>query len=104
MPTEHQIRLTAAAIDRALAALPTRQAQPSRPTPCLGGEIARYRRRRGLSQVGLARAVGCDRSFVCRWERGERTPSLAHLAALARVFGADPGPLLALAARERGQP
>jgi len=54
----------------------------------IGVEIRRWRRLRGHSVCGLARAVGVSHSTVSRWESGERRPTLPHLIALGRVFGA----------------
>ena len=54
----------------------------------IGGEIRRWRRLRGHSVTGLARAVGVSHSTVSRWESGQRRPTLPHLIALGRIFGA----------------
>ncbi len=54
----------------------------------IGFEIRRWRRLRGHSVCGLARAIGVSHSTVSRWESGERRPTLPHLIALGRVFGA----------------
>ena len=54
----------------------------------IGGEIRRWRRLRGHSVCGLARAVGVSHSTVSRWESGQRRPTLPHLIALGRIFGA----------------
>ena len=91
-------RLTAVAIERALATPPppARRLRRLR-SPRLGAEFVRRRRVLGLSQEAVAAAVGCDRSFIGRWERGERTPNLPHFAALVAVLGGDPVLLLALA-------
>ena len=63
-------------------------------TQQLGANIKRWRQRRGLSQAALAAAVGCDRSVVCRWEAGLRTPTLGHLLALGRALGCGAAALL----------
>ncbi len=54
----------------------------------IGGEIRRWRHLRGHSVTGLARAVGVSHSTVSRWESGQRRPTLPHLIALGRIFGA----------------
>jgi ribosome-binding protein aMBF1 (putative translation factor) len=93
-PTARVIRLTAAAIDRRL--------NPERADPetaegvitvdeevlmaAVGRQIRQWRHLRGMSQSDLAEAVRCDRSAVCRWESGQRAPSLAHLVALGRAL------------------
>lgn len=60
-----------------------------------GEELARLRRRRGLSQQRLAEqlcaAAGVttvSRNEVSRWERGERLPARAWLGWLSQVLGA----------------
>ena len=40
----------------------------------------------GITQADLAAAVGVSTRAVKYWERGERTPNLASLLALARYF------------------
>lgn len=59
-----------------------------------GQELARLRRRRGLSQQRLAEmlctAAGVttvSRHEVSRWERGERLPARAWLGWLTQVLG-----------------
>jgi len=60
-----------------------------------GQELARLRRRRGLSQQRLAELVCAaagvstvSRHEVSRWERGERLPARAWLGWLTQVLGA----------------
>jgi DNA-binding XRE family transcriptional regulator len=53
----------------------------------IGGEIAARRQKLGMSQHDLARAIGCDRSAVSRWEMGLRLPSVPHLIAIGRALG-----------------
>jgi transcriptional regulator with XRE-family HTH domain len=60
----------------------------------IGENIERWRRRQGQSQAALAAAIGCDRSVVCRWEAGVRTPTLGHLLALGRALGCGAADLL----------
>ena len=60
----------------------------------LGADVRRRRERHGLSQAALAAAVGRDRTTVCRWEAGERLPTVPALLALARALGCEPGTLL----------
>ena len=60
----------------------------------LGADVRRRRERRGLSQAALGAAVGWDRTTVCRWEAGERLPTVPALLALARALGCEPGALL----------
>lgn len=52
-------------------------------------EIARSRRRAGLSQATLGRACGLSRSAVARTEDGTRRATLADLAGLGAAVGLD---------------
>lgn len=45
------------------------------------------RKERGLSQGGLAAAVGVTQQCVSEWERGEMEPTLSSLWRLADFFG-----------------
>jgi DNA-binding XRE family transcriptional regulator len=60
----------------------------------IGRNIEGWRQRRELTQDELAAMVGCDRSAVCRWETGNRLPSLRHLMTLGRALGCDARALL----------
>lgn len=44
------------------------------------------RRRRGLTLAEVAKALGVDESSVGHWEKGRRSPLLAHLRKLAVVL------------------
>ena len=50
-------------------------------------EIRRQRRWIDMTQRDLAKAVGVSLSTVAEWEKGNRTPSVEKLTALAGVFG-----------------
>jgi transcriptional regulator with XRE-family HTH domain len=52
----------------------------------LGKRIAELRRKRGLTQVQLARAVECSVEFISLVERGVNAPSVARLEDFARVL------------------
>lgn len=52
----------------------------------LSEQIYAFRRRAKLSQEELAEQVGVSRQAVSKWERGEATPDVEKLVALARVF------------------
>lgn len=63
------------------------------------GEAANVRRRAGVTQSQVARTIGVRPATVCRWEKGERTPtsrSAVRLGALlddlARIVSADDDP------------
>lgn len=60
----------------------------------LGTNLGDLRRRRGLSQAALARRIGRGRTAVCRWESGERLPTLAAFFALTVALACDPSDLL----------
>lgn len=52
----------------------------------LGQRIADLRRQQGLTQVQLAKAVGCSVEFISLVERGVNAPSVAGLEKFARVL------------------
>jgi transcriptional regulator with XRE-family HTH domain len=55
-----------------------------------GAKLREIRQDRyGLSQIGLAKALGLTRDTVSRWENGECQPSPARLLELARLLAAD---------------
>lgn len=66
-------------------------------TPDLGTLIARARHDRGLSMEGLAAATGVSKGLVWQWERGNKTPTAANLARVARALDVDFEDLFALA-------
>ena len=88
------VRLTAAAIERRLRDGPGWQEPRDPVAVAVGAAIARRRRARGWSQMDLAERVDCDHSAIARWEAGRRTPTIAHLLALARALGCPAGALL----------
>jgi DNA-binding XRE family transcriptional regulator len=49
--------------------------------------LVQRRKALGLSQEGLAEAVGVDRSTAARWERGQTSPQPLHISRLAHVLG-----------------
>lgn len=52
----------------------------------LGQRIADLRKARQLTQVGLAKKVGCSVSFISLVERGVNAPSVAGLEKFAKVL------------------
>lgn len=64
-PTDHQLQERRAVADR----------------------IRRLRHVRGLSQEGLAEAVGRDRQTIGQWERAATSPTVDDIAALAAALG-----------------
>lgn len=55
----------------------------------LGTRIADLRRKRELTQVQLAKAVGCSVEFISLVERGVNAPSVAGLERFAKVLRVD---------------
>lgn len=52
----------------------------------LGANIAAYRKRNGLTQVGLADKLNYSDKAVSKWERGESMPDLLTLVQIAELF------------------
>ena len=52
-----------------------------------GNRVRELRKRKGLSQEGLALESGLDRSYVGGVERGERNISLENIEKLAKALG-----------------
>lgn len=52
------------------------------PEETLGQRIRKARLFHGLAKVEFARAIGVDVHTIATWEKGKRTPSTVHLAAL----------------------
>ena len=52
----------------------------------LGGNIAAYRKRAGLTQLGLAEKLNYSDKAVSKWERGESMPDVLTLTQLAELF------------------
>ena len=60
----------------------------------LGANIAAYRKRSGLTQVGLAEKLNYSDKAVSKWERGESMPDVLTLVQLAEHFGVSVNDLL----------
>ena len=52
----------------------------------IGSNIASYRKRAGLTQVGLAEKLNYSDKAVSKWERGESMPDVTTLVQLAEQF------------------
>ncbi|HIT34966.1 MAG TPA: helix-turn-helix transcriptional regulator [Candidatus Faecousia intestinigallinarum] len=52
----------------------------------LGANITAYRKKNGLTQAGLAEKLNYSDKAVSKWERGESTPDVPTLAAIAQLF------------------
>ncbi|MFC4054150.1 helix-turn-helix domain-containing protein [Actinomadura syzygii] len=59
----------------------------------VGVRLARERKRRGLTQTGLAQRISYSRSFLAGVEAGHRMPSPSFVSAVARALGVDPAAL-----------
>ena len=57
-------------------------------------QLGALRKRRGLTQQGLADLMGVEQPTVQRWEKGKREPDLGQLIKLAGVLGVEPGALI----------
>jgi DNA-binding transcriptional regulator YiaG len=53
--------------------------------------IRAYRAKRGLSQEGLARLIGCSWTTIAAWEAGRRRPTGLYAKALERVLQENAG-------------
>ena len=53
----------------------------------IGANIAAYRKRAGLTQVGLAEKLNYSDKAVSKWERGDSVPDVLTLVQLAGLFG-----------------
>ncbi len=61
----------------------------------LGANIASYRKRFGLTQVGLAKKLNYSDKAVSKWERGESMPDVLTLVQLADLYEVTVDDLLA---------
>lgn len=52
----------------------------------LGGNIALYRKKFGLTQAGLAEKLNYSDKAISKWERGESVPDVLTLVQLAELF------------------
>jgi transcriptional regulator with XRE-family HTH domain len=60
----------------------------------VGLNVAKYRRKKGLSQEALAFDCKIHRTYISGVERGVRNPTIVVLAKIARQLGVSPGQLL----------
>ncbi len=61
----------------------------------LGANIVSYRKRMGLTQVGLAEKLNYSDKAVSKWERGESMPDVLTLVQMAELFDITVDDLLA---------
>ena len=67
---------------------------PTTASGVLGPQLRRLRQARGLTLDALAEAVGLDKGYLSRLERGHKAPSVATLLRLSASFGVPVGELL----------
>lgn len=60
----------------------------------IGANIATYRKRGSMTQVGLADKLNYSDKAVSKWERGESIPDVLTLVQLAKLFGVSVNDLL----------
>lgn len=58
--------------------------------PAYGHQLRQARRKRQLTQVALARALGVSQSYVAQMEAGRTYPSLALASRIAELFRLGP--------------
>lgn len=63
----------------------------------LGVRIKNARKRKGLRQIDVARALGTTQATVCRWERGTYRPDWPMRAPLAELLELDADELVGAA-------
>ena len=64
------------------------------PPPGFPENLRAARMARGLSATRLTAKIGISRQSVCKWERGEKTPSAESLATLSAFLGVSAEDLL----------
>ncbi|MGN0741183.1 MAG: helix-turn-helix domain-containing protein [Candidatus Fimadaptatus sp.] len=57
--------------------------------------IAARRKQLGISQIELARSIGCGHNQISRWEKGANCPGGRYLIQLAQALDCDPSDILA---------
>ena len=72
----------------------------SSPEALLGKEIARLRKRIGLSQEELGFRAEVHRTYISQLERGLKSPTLSMILKLSRALKASANKLIAVVERE----
>ena len=68
------------------------------------GELLMFRKRRGITQAGLAELLGVSKRGVEDWEGGRRTPpAFLRLALAALISGAEPWSAAPVMSAEDGE-
>ena len=68
----------------------------------IGKRIRAYRKKRGLTQEGLAFDINTSAAYVCNIELGKKKPSLQKLAEIAEILDVSVGDLLSGSSTETG--
>ena len=55
----------------------------------VGGNVARLRKQRGLTQEALAQAADVKQTYLSEIENGKRNPTLGMMERIAAALGAD---------------
>jgi transcriptional regulator with XRE-family HTH domain len=77
------------------------QARKATPEALFGTEIARLRRRVGISQEELGFRAEVHRTYISQLERGLKSPTLNVILRLSRALQASASRLVAAVERER---
>ncbi len=68
-----------------------------------GGNIRRIRKRKKITQEGLANRIGVSRQAVCMWEAGKRELRGTTIRKISQIFSVRPGEILGEAAITGGK-
>ena len=52
--------------------------------------LTALREAKGISKADLARAIGVDRTYVSRWETGDRVANERYIRLMAETLGVSP--------------
>lgn len=67
----------------------------------VGKSLKRIRESREMEQQEVAKAVGVNKSSICRYEKGEKIPSLRVAISLAKVLRCSMDELCGITSRNR---
>ena len=78
------------------------RARKATPEALFGKEVARLRRRVGISQEELGFRAEVHRTYISQLERGLKSPTLTVILRLARALDASASKLVAVVERQCG--
>lgn len=88
-----------------LRSWPLESSRPSMPSvPHFPDRLRLHRNKLGLSQEQLGQRIGVSQNAISTWERGESSPQLPELLALAKLFDVAVPYLVGLADHPSGLP